>query len=240
MSRLGSVVLGSLVVLFSSSASSQDQPDYFPLQEGNTWTYVHEAAFDYPGDGIFGAHGWPEKDVPLTDYLRAEYVTVTTIGIPFDIVSTLDEPYYYLWDTFSGGKLFRKSEAGDVLQYANGEERRVYDLSLEGGEEEYYSFTKTDRWGDELTMQVHRQPWTREVPAGAFEGFMYGMSIPYDLNYWWLVHLAPDVGVVYWPLATDAGEWDELSLLHATMNGRYYGASTARSCSSWGAIKNAL
>jgi hypothetical protein len=221
------IFLASFMVVLCHSAVAQEQLEYFPIQEGDTWTYLHRYRSFADLPMAAGAYGWLGRDAPRTDYLRAEYVTVTVTHF-----EQVDGVWYAVfWDAFSNGRRFRESEEGNLLELKSGMREWLYDMTG-GSEEVSYTFSPGG-----TRIDAHRSSMTTEVPAGEFACYTYGFSTWWDLGEWWVVRLAVGVGMIYWRMSTDFGDYDELSLVHATVGGVYYGTPTESRSSRWGSIK---
>ncbi len=206
-------VLLLVTLLPSPAPQSEEGPDYFPLQVGNTWTYLHEMK------------GQSETGEPLE---VEDYATITiTKTVEFE-----GKVYYYfsgeyIWTDiwYMLDRLYRKSENGNVWELSYYKYEGGGNVVVQDPIREYrlYNFSS----GEKATSKV-------SVPAEEFDGYWFYLGDPgYEAI---SILLAPSIGMVYEYTDTDFGQNNKLSLVHAIVNGREYGIVSVKP-SSWGRIK---
>lgn len=206
-----------------SAVQAQEQRDYFPLQVGNTWTYERKV-LTWSG----------ERYVYVLDY----------VSLIITHTEELEGNTYYV---FSDGRAYRKSPDGHVLEYQDGKEFLLYDLSPgEDPPELGYELPASYRGvGIMMTIQGGGFIWRSIisdldsviVPVGKFGGYLFSYSSVNERDF--VICLAPSLGIVYYRVHDVLGGQDVilLSLVNATVNGKQYGISTVNP-SSWGKIKS--
>ncbi len=205
-----------LVALFPSFAlQAQEKPDYFPLQIGNSWTYIRR---EY--EHLIGLKSIDTVTVSITELKEIH-----------------GKEYYF----FSNGEAYRKGEDGDIWRYFYGPrdsmEVLMFNFSSAPGEEYEYEYDMVI-WGYK-TLIFRNEPCTHTTEGGDFQNSIPFVLIPE------LVEgsssgavMAPGVGRIYfWVTGSFPGDEVNFSLLRATVNGVNYGQIVFVEKETWGRVK---
>lgn len=179
-------LLATFLLLFSVSVAQAQQADttrYFPLEIGNTWTYI--TVFDPPGlpyDTTWYDPNGIEETVAFNDTLY--YVAPH----PFALADTLRED--------ENGRIWARVGGSDVL---------LFDFTLEEGET--YTFDH-NRYQTTYEVTIQRN-LTWEKVAGRFENVVrFYFDVPGSIDEERTYTFAPGAGMLY---AVDGGgDWMEL------------------------------
>ncbi len=204
-------VLLLVTLLPFSVGQTEEKPDYFPLQIGNSWTYIQR-----------------EYDLSLT--------SIDTIVVSITEVRQISGKEYYF---FSNGEAYRKGEDGNIWEYFYGPrdsmEVLMYDFSSAPGE--WYEYEML-LWGDDKTLIFRSEPSTHYTEGGNFPNSIGFIMIPELGEGSSAAVMAPGIGRIYFMHAGLARGEVSSSLLRATVNGVNYGRPVSVEKGTWGRIKS--